>query len=252
MAVRSDTVPAAPAFRQFAAEIERKIMVGEIKPGDALPSEAKLAESLGVNRSTVREAIRVLEQNGFVRREAGKKKLFATIPNSDDISQRLKMAMVLDQVTFEELWEAMYALEPAAADVASRRRTDDNLAALDRNLSETRAALADSARLTELDIEFHLLVARATSNRAIEAARLPIGELFYPPFLAVMSRLNAAERLLFAHEKIVEAIRDGNGMAARSWMEKHILDFRRGYELANLDMELPANLPRTGGGDHGG
>ncbi|MFA7668606.1 MAG: FCD domain-containing protein [Burkholderiaceae bacterium] len=234
---------AQPAFRVFAAEIERRILAGEIKPGDVLPSEAKLAEELGVNRSTVREAIRVLEQNGFVRREVGRKKLFASIPQSGDISQRLKLVMVMENVTFEELWEAMYALEPAAAQAASQRRDDNDLEALDRNLAATREALSDSKRLTELDIEFHMLVARATSNRALEAARTPIGELFYPPFLAVMSRLNAAERLLFAHEQIVEAIREGDAPKARQWMEKHILDFRRGYELANLDMELPAQLP---------
>jgi GntR family transcriptional repressor for pyruvate dehydrogenase complex len=234
-----------PAFRAFAAEVERKILVGEIRPGDAMPSEAKLAEELGVNRSTVREAIRVLEQNGFVRREAGKKKLFATIPQSGDISQRLKMVMVMENVTFEELWEAMFALEPAAAQAASRRRQDSDLEALDRNLAATREALSDSKRLTELDIEFHTLVAQATSNRAIQAARLPIGDLFYPPFLAVMSRLNAAERLLFAHEQIVEAIRGRNASSAREWMEKHILDFRRGYELANLNMNLPAKMPEA-------
>jgi len=237
--------PSQPAFRAFAAEIERRIMAGEIKPGDVLPSEAKLAEELGVNRSTVREAIRVLEQNGFVRREVGRKKLFASIPQSGDISQRLKLVMVMENVTFEELWEAMYALEPAAAQAASRRREDGDLEALDRNLAATRAALSDSKRLTELDIEFHMLVARATSNRALEAARTPIGELFYPPFLSVMSRLNAAERLLFAHEQIVEAIRERDAAKAGRWMEKHILDFRRGYELANLDMELPAQLPET-------
>lgn len=241
----SDVTAPQPAFRAFAAEIERKIISREIKPGDTLPSEAKLAEELGVNRSTIREAIRVLEQNGFVRREAGKKRLCASLPQSGEISQRLKMAMVLDQVTFEELWEAMYALEPAAADAASRRRTEADLEALDRNLAETRAALADSVRLTELDIAFHELIARATANRAIEAARLPIGELFYPPFLAVMSRLNAKERLLYAHEQIVDAIRAADAARAREWMEKHVLDFRRGYELANLAMEHPAALPEA-------
>ncbi|WP_028714523.1 FadR/GntR family transcriptional regulator [Paracoccus sp. J55] len=238
-----DVATPQPAFRAFAAEIERKIISREIKPGETLPSEAKLAEKLGVNRSTIREAIRVLEQNGFVRREVGKKKLFATLPQSGDISQRLKIAMVLDQVTFEELWEAMYALEPAAADGAARRRTEADIAALEQNLTETRAALADPVRLTELDIAFHELVAKATANRAIEAARLPIGELFYPPFLAVMSRLNANARLLFAHEQIVDAIRAGDTSRARVWMEKHVLDFRRGYELANLEMERPAVLP---------
>jgi DNA-binding FadR family transcriptional regulator len=51
-----------------------------------------------------------------------------------------------------------------------------------------------------------------------------------------MSRLNAAERLLAAHEHIVEAIRTSDVTTARNWMERHIDDFRRGYELANLDM----------------
>lgn len=236
----------APAFKTFAAEIERQIVAGEIIQGQALPSELTLAREWGVNRSTVREAIRVLEQGGFVMRLPGKKKLLVTAPRSGDISQRLKAAMVLDEVTFEELWEAMYALEPAAAIAAAKQRTEADLEALERNVSESRAALADSERLTQLDIEFHLIVARATANRAIEAARLPIGELFYPPFLAVMSRLNAAERLLFAHVKIVEAIRERNVEQAREWMQKHLLDFRRGYELANLDMTRPANMPMTG------
>ena len=168
--MRVETSHPTPAFRSFAAEIERQILAGEIKQGEELPSESKLAGQWGVNRSTVREAIRVLEQNGFVRREPGKKKLFATAPRSGDISQRLKMAMVLDQVTFEELWEAMQALEPAAAQAASKRRTDADLEALDRNLADSRAALTDSKRLTELDIEFHLLVARATATTAMNSS----------------------------------------------------------------------------------
>ncbi|SFU22368.1 FCD domain-containing protein [Mesorhizobium sp. YR577] len=244
MQVQFEPLQTEPAFRLVARAIEAKILSREIQPGDTLPSEAKLAESLGVNRSTIREAIRALEQNGFVRRETGRKKLFATFPQSVDISRRLKAAMVLDQVTFEELWEAMFALEPAAARLASQRRTDEDLEALEANLAHTRLALADSQALTELDIDFHRLVALATGNRAIQAARLPISELFYPPFLTVMSRLNAAERLLLAHEKIVESIRNRDDRLAQEWMEKHIQDFRRGYELANLDMGAPAALPQ--------
>lgn len=232
-----------PAFRLVAQRIEAKIVSGELVPGEALPSEAKLAEGLGVNRSTVREAIRALEQNGFVRREQGRKKLYASIPHSGDISRRLKEAMVLNQITFEELWEAMFVLEPAAACAAARRYRDDDLVALDANIDATRRALRDSASLTELDIEFHALIAKATGNRAIQIARLPISELFYPPFLVVMSRLNAGERLLVAHEKIVEAIRSHDEKTAREWMEKHIKDFRRGYELANFDISAPADLP---------
>lgn len=238
-------VPAEPAFRLVARSIEARIVSGEIAPGDPLPSEAGLASTLGVNRSTVREAIRVLEQNGFVRREVGRRKLLASIPHSGDISRRLTAAMVLHQVTFEELWETLYALEPAAAAAAALRSDDAVLADLARNIEATRTALHDIDRLTQLDIEFHDLVAHATRNRAIQMARAPLGPLFYPPFLQVMSRLNAGERLLVAHEAIFTAIRDGEGQRAREWMEKHILDFKRGYELANLDMAAPVDMPAS-------
>ncbi|MFG1268779.1 FCD domain-containing protein [Xanthobacter sp. DSM 14520] len=243
MSLALDPVQVEPAFRLVARTIEDKILAGEIAPGDLLPSEAGLAEKLGVNRSTIREAIRVLEQNGFVRREAGRKKLYASIPQSGDISRRLTAAMVLHQVTFEELWEAMFAIEPAAAASAAQRSDAADLEDLERNLEETRKALKDSTSLTALDIEFHDLVARTTRNRAIQMARLPISELFYPPFLKVMSRLNAGERLLVAHEAIFAAVRDHDEKRARDWMEKHILDFKRGYELANLDMATPVDMP---------
>ena len=243
MSLVLDPVLVEPAFRLVARTIEGKNLSGEIAPGDLLPSEAGLAEKLGVNRSTIREAIRVLEQNGFVKREAGRKKLYASIPQSGDISKRLSAAMVLNQVTFEELWEAIYVLEPAAAASAALRADAADVQDLERNLEATRKALKDSTSLTELDIEFHDLVARATRNRAIQMARMPISQLFYPPFLKVMSLLNAGERLMVAHEAIYAAIRDHDQKRAREWMEKHVLDFKRGYELANLDMATPVDMP---------
>jgi DNA-binding FadR family transcriptional regulator len=243
MALAFPQAQTEPAFRLVARNIEEKILSGEIAPGELLPSETGLAERLGVNRSTVREAIRMLEQNGFVRREQGRKKLFASIPHSHDISRRLSVAMVLHQITFEELWEAIYALEPAAAAAAAHRAGDAHLAAIERNLAATQQALEDSSSLTALDLEFHELVAQAAGNRALQVARLPLSELFYPPFYAVMSRLNAGQRLLVAHQNIYAAIRERNETLSREWMEKHILDFKRGYELANLDMSAPVDLP---------
>ncbi len=243
MPAHFEPVQAEPAFRLVARNIEEKIISGSIVHGEALPSEAGLAEQLGVNRSTVREAIRVLEQNGFVRREHGRKKLFASIPHSGDISRRLTAAMVLHQVTFDELWEAMFALEPAAAACAAHRGDEQDFSAIEQNIAATRRAVQDSSSLTKLDIEFHELIATAARNRAIQMARFPLSELFYPAFYAVMSRLNAAERLLFAHESIYAAIRNHDEKKAREWMEKHIQDFMRGYELANLDMSTPVGMP---------
>lgn len=243
MALSIDTKSTESSFRVVARTIEQQILSGEINPGDILPAEARLAEQLGVNRSTIREAIRVLEQNGFVKREPGRRKLITSIPHSGEISQRLTATMVLNQVTFEELWEAMYALEPAAAAAAAVRGNDEDFAAIEVNLAATRQALEDCASLVELDIEFHELVAKATRNRAIQMARAPLSTLFYPPFYTVMSQLNAGQRLLTAHEHIYQAIRDHDSVNARGWMEKHIQDFERGYELANLNMNSPVHMP---------
>ena len=230
------SVRSEPTYELVARAIEKKILDGLIAHGDVLPSETAFAAQLGVNRSTLREALRALEQNGLVHREPGRKKLRVSAPRTADLSRRFASAMLHQQVSFEELYEAMRALEPASAAGAAARRDSGVLAELDDNLLRTRRALNDSASLTELDIEFHQLVATAAGNRALDLARQALSGLFYPAFYAVMSRLNAAERLLAAHEHIVEAIRTSDVMTARNWMERHIDDFRRGYELANLDM----------------
>ena len=224
------------SYETIARAIERLILEGSMAPGEVLPPETAFAAQLGVNRSTLREALRTLEQHGLVHREAGRKKLRVGTPRTTDIARRVASAMVAQRVTFEELYEAMRALEPAAAAAAAQRRANEDVLALEDNLARSRRALDDRASLTQLDIEFHRLVAQAAKNRAIDLAREPLSDLFYPAFYAVMSRLNAAERLLVAHGHIVDAIKAHDTATARSWMERHITDFGRGYELANLDM----------------
>ena len=234
MAPRSE-----PAYRTVVRSIQTKIMSGEWVVGDRVPAETTLATDFSVHRSTVREAIRVLEQNGLVRRHDGGKLLYVTAPREADISDKVTAAIVLHEITFFELWESMRYLEPALAVCAADRIDGDLLAALQANVDKTKAALEDKQSLVELDIEFHQIVARASRNRALQLSREPMSQLFYPAFLKVFSRLNAGERLVFAHEKILQALSRRDASEARSWMEKHIVDFRRGYELANLDIEAP-------------
>lgn len=228
-----------PAYRGVVRSIESKIMSGQWSVGNRLPAELAMAADFGVHRSTVREAIRVLEQNGLVRRHDGGKLLYVTAPREADISSKITAAIVLHEISFFELWESMRCLEPMLAECAAKRIDDDTLDVLQANVEKTQAAFEDKQNLVQLDIEFHQIIARASRNRALQLSRQPIGELFYPAFLNVFSRLNAGERLVFAHEKILLALRARNAVDARVWMDKHIVDFRRGYELANLDIDAP-------------
>lgn len=228
-----------PAFRAIARDLERQILAGDLPVGKALPSELSLASDFGVSRSTIREAIRALEQNGLIRREEGRNRLRITAPQAKEIGAQMKTAFLLQETTFEQLWEVLSAIEPACAATAALKATDADLKKIEDNIRRTEAAIDDLGALVELDIEFHNLVAAATGNGALEMSRDTVGELFYPAFAKVMARLNAGERLLLAHRKIFDAISSRDDRNARLWMDRHIGDFHRGCNLANLDFSAP-------------
>lgn len=228
-----------PAFRAIAQDLERQILAGDLPVGGTLPSENSLATRFGVSRSTIREAIRLMEQIGLIRREEGRNKLRVTAPQAKEIGAQIKTAFLLQETTFEQLWEVLSAIEPACAASAAFKAGEADLAKIRDNIQRTEESLDDYEALVELDIEFHNLIAMATGNGALQLSRETVGELFYPAFAQVMARLNAGERLLLAHRKIFEAISNGDDREARLWMERHIGDFHRGCDLANLDFTAP-------------
>lgn len=230
-------IRAEPAYRQLSQAIQKRILSGALPIGQVLPSELALASQWGVNRGTVREAIRQLEQEGLLRRHKGGKKLIVSVPEKTDVSNRLQTAMILHEVTFRELWEVMAALEPMSAESSARNASPELLVRLTENVDKTSRCLEDHSALAELDIEFHDLVAQASGNRALQLSHEALSALFYPAFMGVLAKLNAGERLYVAHKNILEALKERDDKGARSWMERHIADFKRGYEFASLDLE---------------
>jgi len=241
-----DPIQTEPAYRIAARALREKIVSGELAVGSTLPSEMAMADLLGVNRSTVREAIRALEETGVVARRRGGKKLYVTAPPAAALAERMTTAMVLHRITVEELWQSMLVLEPATAALAAAHAGAEHLAALDANLSVSEASSGDRSAIAALDLAFHDLIAEASGNRAIQLARRPLGALFYPAFERVFQLHNAEPRMMVAHRTVVAAIRAGDAATAEEWMRKHIVDFRRGYDLAGLDLTAPIT-PNDGG-----
>lgn len=236
MDAQFDKIKKIPAYRVLADAIIEQILDGRLREGEQLPTEAKLCEIFGVNRSTVREGIRALEEANLLRREHAKKMVISR-PSDRDVGKQFERALILQEVGFAELWEAMTVLEPTMAGLAAERSHAAGLERLEANLRETEKALQEGRSVVELDIEFHALVASLSANRALVLARDPISHLFYPFFQAVMLRVpTAGRRLLEAHRSIVDAIRKGDAPAAQEWMRKHVRDFRRGAKLAELDV----------------
>ena len=233
-----------PAYKAVSAQIERAIVDGALPLGAALPTEQELAERFGVHRSTVREAIRQVEQEGLLQRREGRR-LFVCLPGVHDLAPRATRLLLLQQTTFQELWELAMALEPLAARLAAQRAEAQDLQQLQAHLhASDEGRDNDDVALVRLDVEFHALVGRASHNRALTLAREPVGLLYNPTLQQVFGHLpQARARNQTAHRHIVEALLRRDADAAADWTARHMVDFQRGFAMAGLDMAAPIVMP---------
>jgi GntR family transcriptional repressor for pyruvate dehydrogenase complex len=234
-----ERIQMAPAYPLVAEAIERAIMSGRLRAGDPLGSEAELVRQFGVNRSTVREGIRMLEQAGLVQRDSSRR-LTVGFSHYDRLASRMTRALILHEVTFRELWDASMLLETAAVEQAARRATPEIIETLDANIKETEAAAGDWAAVTELDNQWHGLVAKAAQNRVLQLAREPTVLLNLPTTEMILDKIpEAMPRLLKAHRLITDAIRRHDADAARASMQRHLQDWRRGFEYMGKELDQP-------------
>ena len=248
----------SPTYRMVYDAVEREIMSGRLKIGDPLPTEMDLADQFAVNRSTVREGIRLLEQSGLIRRDGGKRPRISA-PHYQTLASSASRALILHAVTFRELWEASMMIEPATAEFAARNITPEALERLADNIAAMEVAIdildsgasLDVEPFVALDSAFHTILAEATRNRVLMLAHEPITNLFIPAGRLILPQLKTWRRVLDAHRRIYAFLEQHDADGAREWMRKHMDDFRRGYAMTDLDFDTPLNaaLVRYPSGD---
>ncbi len=222
----------APAFErtlhaQVAREIGLQILDGKLAPGAVLPNEADFGTQLGVSRTALREAVKVLAAKGLVevRRKTGTR----VRPQHDwnaldpDVLNWLFSGRGF-AVGIPDLLELRLIIEPAGARLAARRATPENLAEIEAALKGMETAVEDSASSVESDLEFHLAILEATHN----AFMRPFGALIQEALRASFKLTNrdrlAFEKSLRRHRDVFEAIRDRDPEAAEVAM-KIVLNF---------------------------
>ncbi len=236
---RFTRIASTPAYRQVAEVIERDIVSGRLRAGEALGTEAELVKQFGVNRSTVREGIRLLEQGGLVRRDSSRR-LWVGLPHYERLASRASRALVLHQVTFRELYEAAMPLQIATIEAAIDRATPELLEQLEDNIRRMEPVLEDPARVAALDSEFHSLIGKASGNRVLQLAREPSEMLVLPTTELVLRHVpEGATRMVHAHRMYVDALRRRDKDAGRLWARRHLNDWRKGFERAGRDLDAP-------------
>jgi GntR family transcriptional regulator, transcriptional repressor for pyruvate dehydrogenase complex len=237
--VRFEQILIEPAYRKVAAAIGERIVSRSLREGERLPPEAELARQFGVNRSTIREALRELESGGLVKRRPGSKLMSVSRPQHDAVAEGVSRALVMHDVTFLEVWSALTILEPPIAEAAARVRTAEDLAGVIEATERFAAHSADTGQAVHYAAEFFRCVGRATHNQVLGLAQEPLLQLLEPSLRVMIDKVTQARsRIAVAQKRIVEALGARDAEGARTWMAKHIRDFRKGYEIAEIDLEL--------------
>ncbi|MQA97324.1 MAG: GntR family transcriptional regulator [Streptosporangiales bacterium] len=153
---------------------------GRLRPGDRLPSERELCERFGVSRVTVREALRVLEANGLIEIRVGARGgAFVTSPTSQQVGAGLADLLSLSPLTAAEVTEARLVFEIGIIPLIVERATADDIAEL-RALNDAQQRAHDDGTYTmEMSADFHIRLAAATHNAAIET----LVQSFHGPLL---------------------------------------------------------------------
>jgi GntR family transcriptional regulator, transcriptional repressor for pyruvate dehydrogenase complex len=230
-----EPVEREPAYTRVSAAIETKILSRAMKHGDVLPAEIDLAQQFRVHRSTVREALRHLESAGLVTRPPGAKRLQVSRPHVNKVASGMRQALVMHDVSFVDVWEAMMVIEPEVAALAASRRTQADLEALTQSRERFLNTTDGDARAVEWVAEFFELLGTCARNQVLVLAKHSLAQVLAPSLAQMIDRVpQARSRIADAQRNIITALRDKDANEARKWMAKHVRDFKRGYEVAGI------------------
>lgn len=208
-------------YAEVASQISRLIEAGRLKPGDRLPPERDLAEMFGVSRTSVRDAIRVLEMRGLVEPRHGEGTLVRQVP-IDAIVTPLADALVSSKNLTADLFDMRRMLEPPLARAASLRATPEDL----KIMKDILRRQAERVRAGEVAIEednaFHYQIARAARNQVVLAVMDVVMELLQDSRARSLQSPGRAEKSLDGHRRILLAIRNGDPDLAVEAMRLHL------------------------------
>ena len=187
--------------------LREAILKGELKPGERL-MELQLAAKLGVSRTPIREAIRMLEQEG----------LAVTIPRKGAEVARMT------EKDMEDVLQIRDALDELAASIACEQISEEELAELRHTMHEFEESTktGDVKRIAEADVRFHDIIYHATRNVKLENMLNNLREQMYRYRLEYLKDTDSHEKLDGEHQAIFENIRNGDKEAVCTMVGQHI------------------------------
>jgi DNA-binding FadR family transcriptional regulator len=236
---RFEPVRTVLAYERVVEQVEEAIETGSLCPGERLPSERELMVQFSVSRSTVREALRVLQARGLVRSRPGDPNGAEVLPFSPAALHKSMTTLArVEELSLAELVQFRMVLDSSAILLAARLRTEEQLAEMSAAVAGMRAAL-DGGQETgydafgAADVDFHDAVARASGNKLIQictdVVRSIVLDLISGKIAAAPDREAVMRTSISHHEEVIAAVRAGDGPLAARLSRKTMYDYYAGY-----------------------
>jgi GntR family transcriptional repressor for pyruvate dehydrogenase complex len=214
------------AYEDIVQQVLTLIENGKLKRGDQLPSERELTETFKVSRTTVREAIRILESMKLLQCRQGNG-TYVLASSEEALIQPLAAALFNAKDDIRDIFYIRKIIEPHVAHLAAENATLQEIEALEKILNDQEVCIGRGESVLETNSLFHNHLAGAAKNRVMERLLLALIDLLHQAreeYLMEDERNKRAQSSLEGHKKILAAVKEGDCDVALKSMLQHLED----------------------------
>lgn len=221
---------------RVVADVQELIVQGKLPVGAKLPPERELAELLGVSRTVIREAVRILVTKGLLESKHGIGTMVRQVTR-DQLVEPLSWLLQRNGATLDDLHEVRTILEVEIAAAAAQRATNADVAALEQVLARTAAVRANPHAFAAADAEFHQVLVAILQNPMLAVLLDSIRTLMAEIRLKVARYPKFDTIVLDDHTRILASIRAHDANAAREAMQDHLVHAREIQRLLEQEID---------------
>ena len=203
------------AYKGVIDYFKKKIMDGELRPGEKLPPERDIAERLNVSRNSVREAIRIMDMTGVISSQQGSGN-YITCEFQKSLAETMTMMFAMDQIDYKQISQIRQALECLAFSLAIEHASDEQI-------KEMESLVKNAA----LDKKLHFMLAQSSGNILVldflEACSGVIDSFIHDMRAAILRTEERKKLLNECHKKLIEALKEKDEKKGQEALKRHFM-----------------------------
>jgi len=210
---------------EIIEQFKTLVSTGELKPGDELPSEREMAESIGVSRPPLREALNALQAMGFIEIRPRSRILVKSLTQKP-VEDPLSLLIADDPEKFFELLDIRRAMESWASFNAAKKATESDIKRLEQIIARDQENLRNNREDAKTDADFHISIAIATHNTVLSHLTASCYNILWSTQKMSREQLfrkkENKQRIAEQHLRIFQAIKSRNPDQASREARRHI------------------------------